>query len=379
MADYRVNLDIFAGPLDLLLYLVRKEEVDIYDIPLAKITDQYLQYVEMLKQFDVDLAGDFLVMAATLMEIKSAMLLPRAEPVGMTAEEAADPRAELIRQLLEYKKFKDAANLLGAAAERQKERHGRPASLVDRLAPEAEPELDMDQVSVWDLLEAFDTVCKAIGTTTYTGHIKDDTPIDLYQIEILHRLQTEGAMTFERIFESRPNRLVMIGLFLALLELIRDKLIWAEQGEGSPQQIYLRALTDEPAEQAVQRAILTVDETENGAPSHPEHPQQPPIPIAEIPAQSPREALEPQTDQDVERGAPTPASIDEVAPQAAEPSDETESGSPAPAASPYESPIPIAELPPKTKPRVFEPDPPEAAANDAGAAEDDLPFDSPSP
>ena len=146
MADYRVNLDIFAGPLDLLLYLVRKEEVDIYDIPLAKITDQYLQYAEMLKQFDIDLAGDFLVMAATLMEIKSAMLLPRVEPEDMAAEEAGDPRAELIRQLLEYKKFKDAANLLDAAAATQKQRHGRPTSLVEKLEPDAEPELDMDQI-----------------------------------------------------------------------------------------------------------------------------------------------------------------------------------------------------------------------------------------
>ena len=152
MADYRVNLDIFAGPLDLLLYLVRKEEVDIYDIPIAGITDQYLHYLELLRELDIDLAGDFLVLAATLMEIKSAMLLPRAEPEQVGQDESVDPRAELIRQLLEYKRFKDAANLLDAAAERHQERFGRPTSLVDRLTPDAEPEVDMDQVSVWDLL-----------------------------------------------------------------------------------------------------------------------------------------------------------------------------------------------------------------------------------
>ena len=124
MADYRVNLDIFAGPLDLLLYLVRKEEVDIYDISIAKITDQYIQYIEILKSLDIDLAGDFLVMAATLMQIKSAMLLPKVDPEsGLLGEENLDdPRAELIRQLLEYKKFKDAANLLHAAADEQQER-----------------------------------------------------------------------------------------------------------------------------------------------------------------------------------------------------------------------------------------------------------------
>ena len=283
MADYRVNLDIFAGPLDLLLYLVRKEEVDIYDIPLAKITDQYLHYLDMLKQLDIDLAGDFLVMAATLMEIKSAMLLPKAEPEQMAQDESGDPRAELIRQLLEYKKYKDAANLLDAAAERQQERFGRPTSLISQLVPEAEPEVDMDRVSIWDLLEAFDTVCKATGTQAYTGHIRDDTPIDLYQIEVLHRLQTEGPLTFERVFEGKPNRLVMVGLFLAMLELIRDKLIWAEQPENSSQ-IYVRSLTDEPPEQAVQRAIMAVGEAENGPKQEgPSRRTTPPIPIVELP------------------------------------------------------------------------------------------------
>jgi segregation and condensation protein A len=267
-----------------LLYLVRKEEVDIYDIPIARITDQYLHYLELLRELDIDLAGDFLVLAATLMEIKSAMLLPRAEPEQVSQEESGDPRAELIRQLLEYKKFKDAANLLGAAAEQRQERFGRPASLVDRLVPDAEPEVDMDQVSIWDLLEAFDSVCKATGFHSgYTGRIQDDTPIDLYEIEVLHRLQTEGPLTFERIFDSRPHRLVMVGLFLAILELVRDRLVWAEQGENS-QQIYLRALTDEPAEAAVQRAIMAVGEAESESTAAPKASHTPPIPIVEIPA-----------------------------------------------------------------------------------------------
>ena len=304
MADYRVNLDIFAGPLDLLLYLVRKEEVDIYDIPLAKITDQYLQYVDILKQFDIDLAGDFLVMAATLMEIKSAMLLPREEPEQAGEEKSGDPRAELIRQLLEYKRFKDAANLLDAAAERRQERFGRPASLIERLVPVAEPEIDMDQVSIWDLIEAFDKICKATGTATYTGHIRDDTPIDLYQIEVLHRLQTEGPLTFERIFEGRPNRLVMVGIFLAMLELIRDKLIWAEQDESSAQ-IYVRALTDEPPEQAVQRALMVVGEVEEQPLSQPEPEaaHTPPIPIVELPARSRIDAESQDDDLDPDEDA----------------------------------------------------------------------------
>lgn len=266
MSDYRVNLDIFAGPLDLLLYLVRKEEVDIYDIPIAKITDQYMQYIEVLKSLDIDLAGDFLVMAATLMQIKSAMLLPKAETERLGDEDLSDPRSELIRQLLEYKKFKDAANMLNAVADEHFERFGRPDSIIEQFKPDAEQEVDLDQVTIWDLLEAFDTVCKAIGNPPDLSQIKDDTPIDLFQMEILHRLQTEGPLVFQRIFEScimnatgdaRSKRIVIVAHFLAILELIREKLIGLEQ--PTPATIYLRALTDTPAEQAVQEAILLTE------------------------------------------------------------------------------------------------------------------------
>jgi len=285
LADYRVSLDIFAGPLDLLLYLVRKEEVDIYDIPIAKITDQYIRYIEMLKSFDIDLAGDFLVMAATLMQIKSAMLLPKAEPERLEADDLADPRTELIRQLLEYKKFKDAANLLNDAADRHKERFPRPDSIIESLNPDTEPQIDIDRVSVWDLLEAFASLMEATGADRAIRHIKDDTPIDLYQIEILHRLQTEGPMSFESIFESKPNRTVMIGLFLALLELVREKLVWAKQSSPSSS-IYLRPLTDEPAEEVVQKAILALTEPDTAEPPHTEKQKQPPIPIVELSTKS---------------------------------------------------------------------------------------------
>jgi len=279
LAGYRVNLEVFAGPLDLLLYLVRKEEVDIYDIPIARITEQYLRYIEMLKNLDIDLAGDFLVMAAMLMQIKSAMLLPKAEPEEVVDGQIEDPRAELVRQLLEYKKFKDAANLLDVAAEQRGQRFGRPDTIIGRLKPQAEPEIDLEQVSIWDLLEAFDALCRATGATGQVRQIQDETPIDLYQIEILHRLQNEGMLRFEQIFEGRSNRLVLVGLFLALLELIREGLVWAEQSQtGSV--IYLRALTDEPAEQAVQKAIMAVAEDKATQPQQ----DGPAIPIQEIDA-----------------------------------------------------------------------------------------------
>jgi len=280
VTEYRVNLDIFAGPLDLLLYLVRKEEVDIYDIPIARVTDQYVQYVEMLKRLDIDLAGDFLVMAATLMEIKSAMLLPKPEPGQAGYEDIIDPREELVRQLLEYKKFKDAANLLEGSAEVRKERFTRPDSLIAALKSDRQDEVDLEQISIWTLLEAFDGIMQATGRLAQFDHIKDDTPIDLYEIEILHRLQAEGSLTLETIFQGRTNRMVLAGLFLAVLELIRLSLIRAEQTRKLDAPIFLRALTDEPAAHAVRNAIITDEER---AQSRHDKPKQPPIPIRQLP------------------------------------------------------------------------------------------------
>lgn len=260
MSEYQVKLEnVFSGPLDLLLYLVRKDEVDIYDIQISGITRQYIQYVEMIKTFDLDLAGDFIVMAATLMEIKSAMLLPKADPDEQGEDEGGDPRSDLIRQLLEYKRFKDAASILDLKAGQQMHRYPRPETYIKHLEPNQEPELDLEEISIWTLLETFDHLMKATGRYQDYSQITDDTPIDIYEIEILGRLQNEGPLTFEHIFEGRTNRIILAGLFLALLELIRDRLIWAEQSENT-KTIYLRSLTDEPAELAVQNAILTSEE-----------------------------------------------------------------------------------------------------------------------
>ena len=304
MADYRVNLDIFAGPLDLLLYLVRKEEVDIYDIPIAKITDQYVKYIEMMKELDIDVAGDFLVMAATLMQIKSAMLLPREPGEALGEEDLTDPRAELIRQLLEYKKFKDAANLLAAAADERGERFNRPDTIIEQIKGASEPAINLDQISIWNLLEAFDKIMEATGAKFDMSHISDDTPIDLYQIEILHRLQTDGPTNFVRIFEGRASRLVMVGLFLAILELIRSQLVHAEQPQAdssattnSDSAIYLRAMTQEPAEEAVRKAISAVEAAEaaNSTSEITEKKiteEKPAIPIAEIPADEKKQSAQ---------------------------------------------------------------------------------------
>jgi len=198
MSDYRVNLDIYNGPLDLLLYLIRRDEVDIYDIPIARITEQYIQYVELLKKLDPNLAGEFLVMAATLMEIKTRMLLP------------ATAAAEDLREAHEVQSLKF------------------PRQAKTDLGDEKE--IDLDQVQVWDLLDAFNSVLKAIGVGPgYQEIIYDDTPLELHAADIIDRLSREGAITFAKIFEGRTARSEIVGLFLALLELIRRGQVLASQ------------------------------------------------------------------------------------------------------------------------------------------------------
>ena len=226
MADYRVNLDIYNGPLDLLLYLIRRDEVDIYDIPIARITEQYVQYVDVLKRLDPNLAGEFLVMAATLMEIKTRMLLPAGPQDGEGEGVEIDPRAELVRQLLEYKAFKDAAGDLREAAAARAMRFGRQPARES----EAEPQLDLEDAQVWDLVEAFGKLMEAIGLAAATHEvIYDDTPIELHETDILDRIQREGDVTFQRVFEGRTVRNEIVGLFLALLELIRLRRVLAVQ------------------------------------------------------------------------------------------------------------------------------------------------------
>ncbi len=239
--DYRVQLDIYNGPLDLLLFLIRKEEVDIYDIPIAKITDQYLEYVNLLKEMDPNLASEFLVLAATLMEIKSRMLLPRATEEDEN-EDPIDPRSELVRQLLEYKRFKDAAGWLAEAAETQLEKFPRVPVLPQVNADE----IDLEDLQIWDLVEAFSQLMEAtLGGTLLHEIEQDETPIALHQEDIIDRLKREGAMPFSRIFEGRKNKLEMIGLFLALLELIRQGIVRIEQDKPFSE-IYLFLKVDIP-------------------------------------------------------------------------------------------------------------------------------------
>lgn len=244
--EYRVELDIYNGPLDLLLYLIKRDELDIYDIPISRITDTYMQYLNMLRDFsreqgiDINVAGDFVVMAATLMEIKSATLLPKqqaapsADGSPTAAQELADPRYELIQQLLEYKRFKDAAMQL----EQQRTEHeGRFPRYPAKLEGEADepPPVDLDEVQVWDLLDAFSRLMKEVGIRKPRFHevTYDDTPIDLHAADIEDRLKREKKLTLRALVVGRKSRSEMIGVFLALLELIREKKILVTQNNES--------------------------------------------------------------------------------------------------------------------------------------------------
>ena len=240
--DYQVRLSAFEGPLDLLLFLIRRAEVDIHDIPIAQITNQYLETIRGARDLDVEQAGEFLVMAATLVEIKSRMLAPVPEGVDTTdplapSEAGEDPRRDLVRQLLAYQRFRTAADgleqLRSEYARRWPASGHADAPTEDGREREWTPEdLDLGDVHVLDLLEAFERLSAAVDFTRLGDHqvTWDDTPIGLHQDDLVDRLaRSDGRrMTLQSVFEGR-SRLDRIGLFLALLELAREQRVRVRQ------------------------------------------------------------------------------------------------------------------------------------------------------
>src|SRR5438445_7089141 len=224
--EYQVELDTFRGPLDLLLYLVKNNEVDICDIPIARIAEQFLQYLGLLQMIDVDWAGEFLVMAATLTEIKSRMVLPRAEEAG---DEESDPRLELVRQLVEYKRFKDAAALLDAQAEKQLAR--LPREPVEVPAPPGPDQQPLRRVELWDLVSAFGRLMRETAGMQPRQIVMDDTPQQVHEERILQRLRSSPRVSFSELFDPPHTRGRLLGIFLAVLELIRARAILGEQPE----------------------------------------------------------------------------------------------------------------------------------------------------
>lgn len=222
--DYKVQLDVFEGPLDLLLYLIKKDELDIYDIPIERITTQYLQYMDLMKMLDLNIAGEFLVMAATLMMIKSRMLLPVEERPELEEEE--DPRWDLVRQLVEYKKFKDAAEFLHLLEARQENVFTREGDGAV-LAPTSD--VALGDVSIFDLISAFNEALKKAKKEDLTEIFADRWTVAEKVDILIALLKTEKRFTLNGLFGRMTHRYEMVCTFLALLELIRLKHVRARQ------------------------------------------------------------------------------------------------------------------------------------------------------
>ena len=238
LEQYPVRLAVFEGPLDLLLHLIKKNEVSVYDIPITLVTKQYLEYLELMEELNLDVAGEFLVMAATLIHIKSRTLLPRPDPTQEDTQE--DPRDALMRRLLEHQKFKAAAELLHERETIRSAQVGRPDGAVrDRTDHPPEPELEVDLVS---LLTAFRGVLERAKHRVAVPLPPEQIPIEVRIEQLLMRLSETEACGFEELFADVHDKGGLIVTFLALLEMIRLKLIRVFQsGTFGPIRVYKRA------------------------------------------------------------------------------------------------------------------------------------------
>jgi segregation and condensation protein A len=255
MTDFRVNTEIFRGPLDLLLYLVRKHEVEIVDIPIAPIAEQFLEYLEVLKEIDISAAGDFLDMASTLVEIKSRVVLPRG---GEVEDALDDPRQQLVERLLEYKKFKDAASMLD---ERGRDWQQRFPRLADDLPPRKRDlgQEEIKEVELWDLVSAFGRIMRDVESAQPASIVYDETPIHVYMTRIKSQLSEKGRLAFRELFAPGMSKSALIGVFLAVLELVRYEHARAEQ-EGLFAEIWIMPAAEPPAE----LDVSNVDDYQHG-------------------------------------------------------------------------------------------------------------------
>ena len=225
--SFRVELQTFRGPLDLLLYLVRRHEIPITELSLANITDQFLEHLEVIKDLDIDLVGEFLDVASTLIEIKSRMVLPQV----IEDEPIQEESHELVQRLLDYKHYRDAASLLEDQA-RQWQHHSA------RLAPEAPPnpvdpsDQPIREVELWDLVSAFTRIMRDAKAVQPSNIVYDETPIDVYIDQIRERITVDKPVAFSEFFAPGVHKSALVGIFLAMLELVRHHGIVAQQGEG---------------------------------------------------------------------------------------------------------------------------------------------------
>ncbi len=230
-SDYRIKLPVFEGPLDLLLFLIRKNELDIYDIPIEAVTRQYIDALHSMQQLDLEIAGEFFVMAATLMEIKSRMLLPKGQAaVGPDEDDdAMDPRWELVHQLLQYRKFKEAAGVIGDMARFEHDK--LPRRVIDAVLGEDErPLKPVDRIEMWN---AFNIVLRRLAEKLVVGEIRDEQVTVSDQMEmLLNRLRTTNSFIFSDLFPDKVSLRVLVATFLAVLELTRLRKLRLQQDEA---------------------------------------------------------------------------------------------------------------------------------------------------
>src|SRR5882724_9420688 len=254
-SDYRIKLQVFEGPLDLLLFLIRKNELNIYDIPIESVTRQYIDALHAMQQLDLDIAGEFFVMAATLMEIKSRMLLPK----GLAAvdpnadDEEMDPRWELVHQLLQYKKFKEASAKLGELITLQQDLMERHVSALS-VDPLERPLKSVDRIELW---HTFNLVLHRLAEKLVIGEIHDEQVTVADQMEwLLARLQTEKTFVFSQLFTDLISLRRLVAPFLAVLELTRLRRLRLQQDETYAD-IVCRAVDEIPLETAANPSTVT--------------------------------------------------------------------------------------------------------------------------
>jgi segregation and condensation protein A len=223
--DFSIQLNSFRGPLDLLLHLVRKHEVDILDIPICTITDQFLEHLSVLEQMDINDVGEFLAVASLLIEIKSQQLLPQSDEVQ---DDVDDPRDALVARLLEYKKFRDAAAVLEEQSHNWQQRYARQSNdLPPRRTDPAE--MPIREVELWDLVSAFGLILRDTVSTQPSSIVYDETPIHVFMQRVYDRVSQESEVQFESFFEVGMHKSTLIGIFLAILELVRHYRLGVKQ------------------------------------------------------------------------------------------------------------------------------------------------------
>lgn len=233
--SYRLNLEVFEGPFDLLLYLIKKDEIDIYDIPISKILDEFLEYVDMIKELDLEIAGDFILMASTLMHIKSKMLLPK-ESLALEEGEEVDPRADLVRRLLEYKRYKEVAHALDNKEQEQRQVYWRRGAHLSEEDLEPTPEElaspQFQEVNLFDLLTAFKRVLAYAKPDVLREINREEVKTSQKINDILDALEKSDSIDFDELFLKQKTKIAMVATFLAILELARLKAINITQAQS---------------------------------------------------------------------------------------------------------------------------------------------------